>query len=136
MFSQTSCVSLPIWACIIFAKNHLVISIPVAVLWRIKLSRGKKLALASLLCLSVFTVIVNILSVAVPAAFASVVWSFFTTSLEASIAVTAASMNAFRIIFTKDRHTSYSHELRQGPVQQAETKGRSRLLEDNQGSVV
>ncbi|MCJ1283213.1 hypothetical protein MMC26_002541 [Xylographa opegraphella] len=80
----------------------LVISIPVLLLWNVKVNIRRKIGLGCLLCLSIFAIITNIIRAAghkLDNGQSDVVWILFWGEMEACIAVMANSMTAFRSLF-------------------------------------
>ena len=80
--------------------SHTVISIPTALLWRVKLPLRKKLALASVLCVSVILMIISIVKVVQGQA--NVIWALFWVQVEAAVAVILVSITMFRSLFVPD----------------------------------
>ncbi|MCJ1430256.1 hypothetical protein MMC29_008173, partial [Sticta canariensis] len=80
----------------------LLVSIPVLLLWSVKINLRRKLGLGSLLCLSIFAIITNIIRAAghkLDNGQDDVVWILFWLEMEGSIALIANSMTAFRSLF-------------------------------------
>ncbi|MCJ1318862.1 hypothetical protein MMC15_004194 [Xylographa vitiligo] len=80
----------------------LLISIPVLLLWKVKINIRRKVGLGCLLCLSIFAIITNIIRAAghkLNNGQSDVVWILFWGEMEACIAVMANSMTAFRSLF-------------------------------------
>ncbi|MCJ1306716.1 hypothetical protein MMC25_000359, partial [Agyrium rufum] len=84
------------------------ISIPILLLWNVKINLRRKLGLGSLLCLSVFAIITNIIRVVghdLTNGQDDLVWLFFWLQIEACIAVMANSATAFRSLFARGTAT-------------------------------
>lgn len=87
------------------SSPQVVISIPIILLWRVKIALRKKLALGSILCLSVFLIIISIIKVAAANTIGSQVdttWGVFWLQAEAAVAVIAVSITMFRSLFLAD----------------------------------
>lgn len=83
----------------------MLISIPTILLWRVKIALRKKLALASVLCLSIFLIIISIIKVAAAHTIGTQVdatWVIFWLQAEAAVAVIAVSITMFRSLFLAD----------------------------------
>ena len=84
-------------------SDLLVLSVPVTILWRVRISVRQKIGLAFSLCLSCVMVLVTIVRVAGlrPRGIGSVdiVWLVFWQQQECSIAVLMVSVSAFRSLF-------------------------------------
>lgn len=86
-----------------------VLSIPLSLLWIVKIDLRRKLALASLLCLSVLMIILAIVRVAaatLPGDVTDTSWLFFWQTLEAALAVTMVVLTSFRSLFGTDSATT------------------------------
>lgn len=84
---------------------EVVISIPTILLWRVKIALRKKLAIGSVLCLSVFLIIICIIKLAAISTIGTQVdttWVFFWHQAEAAVAVIAVSITIFRSLFVAD----------------------------------
>ncbi|MCJ1230794.1 hypothetical protein MMC12_007468 [Toensbergia leucococca] len=80
----------------------LLISIPILLLWNVKINIRRKLGLASLLSLSIFAIITTIIRAAghkLNNGQDDVTWILFWFEIEACVAVCANSMTAFRSLF-------------------------------------
>ncbi|KAL8767211.1 MAG: hypothetical protein Q9209_006216 [Squamulea sp. 1 TL-2023] len=83
-----------------------IISIPVALLWRVRIDLRRKLALGTMLCLSVFTIITAIVKVGGGNTNNGQIdssWVIFWLQLEAAVAVMVASITAYRALFVVER---------------------------------
>ena len=81
-----------------------VISIPVLLLWNVKINLRRKLGLGSLLCLSIFQIITNIIRVVghnLSNGQNDLVWILFWGEMEACVAVMANSGTVFPSLFAK-----------------------------------
>ncbi|MCJ1361371.1 hypothetical protein MMC16_000470 [Acarospora aff. strigata] len=101
----------------------LLMSIPVLLLWSVRINLRRKIALGSLLCLSVFAIITNIIRAAshkLNNGQEDVLWLLFWSEMEGCIAVIANSMTAYRALFAASssqigdspRHEERSSALR------------------------
>ncbi|KAL8919447.1 MAG: hypothetical protein Q9172_004963 [Xanthocarpia lactea] len=91
----------------------LVISIPVALLWRVRISLRRKILLLFILSLSIFTMIVCIVRVAgsqLSDGSVDSAWVTFWLHVEAAVAVVIVSITSYRSLFVKDKSTD-----RKGP---------------------
>ena len=71
----------------------------------VKISFKRKLALAAMLCLSVFMIIIAIVRVAgslLPGDITDTVWLFFWQTMEAAVAVIMVALTGFRSLFYTD----------------------------------
>lgn len=71
----------------------------------VKISLKQKLALAAMLCLSVFMIIIAIVRVAgslLPGDITDTVWLFFWQTMEAAVAVIIVALTGFRSLFHTD----------------------------------
>ncbi|KAL9599041.1 MAG: hypothetical protein Q9219_004075 [cf. Caloplaca sp. 3 TL-2023] len=83
-----------------------IITIPIALLWRVKIDMCRKIALATTLCLSIFTIITAIVRVSGSSAIDGQVdssWVIFWLQVEAAVAVMVVSLTAFRALFVAER---------------------------------
>ena len=79
-----------------------VISIPVTLLWKVKINIRRKLALWGILCLSIFTAITALIKVAggnIGHGQVDSAWAIFWFQAEAAIAIIVVSVSAFRALF-------------------------------------
>lgn len=98
----------------------LIISVPFALLWTVKLSLRRKLALFAVLSLSAFMIAIAIVRVALSSvaskstaasssqAITDTVWLFFWQSIEAAIAIIMVSVTAFRSMLGQKQHSTSS----------------------------
>ena len=90
-------------------SDLLVLSLPVSILWKVRISVRQKIGLAFSLCLSCIMVIVTIVRIAgiKPRGSGSVdiVWLVFWQQQECSIAVLMVSVSAFRSLFVPSSAT-------------------------------
>lgn len=87
-----------------------LISIPVVLLWNVRITIRRKLALGGILCLSFCTMIVSIIKVA--GGFTSnggvdTAWVFFWYTIEAAVAIIVVSFTAFRALFVAHQAMKY-----------------------------
>ena len=84
-------------------SDILVLSLPITILWRVRISLRQKIVLAFSLCLSAVMIIVTIVRVAGMKQRGSgtvdIVWLAFWVQQECSIAVLMVSVSAFRSLF-------------------------------------
>ena len=83
-----------------------VISIPVVLLWKVKITLRRKLALWGILCLSIFTAITAIIRVAgsnLGHGQVDSAWAIFWDQAEAAVAIIVVSVSAFRALFVTHR---------------------------------
>ncbi|KAL8851146.1 MAG: hypothetical protein Q9221_003949 [Calogaya cf. arnoldii] len=88
--------------------DMLLIAIPVALLWRVRISLRRKMILMFVLGLSIFTIIVSIVRIAgarYPNGLIDSAWVVFWLQLEASVAVVIISLTSYRSLFVKDKST-------------------------------
>ncbi|MCJ1472331.1 hypothetical protein MMC13_000978 [Lambiella insularis] len=94
----------------------LVLSIPIALLWKVKISLRRKLALGSMLCLSAFMIIIAIIRTAsAPLPVNQVIdtsFLIFFSGLEAATAIIMVSLTAFRSIFGQEVNRSKESKKR------------------------
>ncbi|KAL8767327.1 MAG: hypothetical protein Q9209_006165 [Squamulea sp. 1 TL-2023] len=86
----------------------LLISIPVALLWRVRISLRRKLILLFVLSLSIFTIIVSIVRIAgaqLSNGSVDSAWVNFWLQVEAAVAVMIVSLTSYRSLFVKDKST-------------------------------
>ncbi|KAI4108317.1 MAG: hypothetical protein LQ339_002218 [Xanthoria mediterranea] len=83
-----------------------IISIPIALLWRVRIDLRRKLALGGMLCLSVFTIITVIVKISGGNTNNGQIdssWVIFWLQMEAAVAVMVASIIAYRALFVVER---------------------------------
>ncbi len=83
-----------------------VISIPVVLLWNVKMTIRRKLALWGILCLSIFTAITAVIKVAggnINHGQVDSAWAIFWLQAEAAVAIIVVSITAFRALFVAHR---------------------------------
>lgn len=83
-------------------ESCLVVSIPILLLWSVKINLRRKIGLGSLLCLSIFAIITNIIRASghkLKNGQDDVAWVLFWLEMEACVALIANSMTAFRSLF-------------------------------------
>ncbi|KAI4273787.1 MAG: hypothetical protein L6R38_006249 [Xanthoria sp. 2 TBL-2021] len=86
----------------------LIIIIPVALLWRVRISLRRKILLMFILGLSIFTIIVSVVRIAganYPNGSVDSAWVTFWLQLEAAVAVIIVSITSYRSLFVKDKST-------------------------------
>ena len=85
-----------------YVNNWTVISIPVLLLWKVRISLRRKFVLGFILCLSIFTIIAAVIKVS--GGFnnhgqTDAAWAVFWLQAEAAVAVVIVSITAFRALF-------------------------------------
>lgn len=86
--------------------NAVVISIPIMLLWNVRITLRHKLALWGVLCLSIFTALTSIIKVAggnINNGQVDAAWAVFWLQAEAAVAVIVVSISAFRALFVAQR---------------------------------
>lgn len=94
----------------IILTNESVISVPVLLLWNVRISIRRKLALCGILCLSVCTMIVSIIKVAGANTSTGGVdssWVLLWYEIEAAVAIIVVSFTAFRALFVAHQALKY-----------------------------
>ena len=92
----------------------LVISIPIALLWKVKIDLRRKLATGAVLCLSFFMIIIAIIRVTTATLTEEVTdttWLYMWQSIEASTAVLMVSVTAVRAAFGQEKSSSSKNTL-------------------------
>ncbi|KAI4202141.1 MAG: hypothetical protein LQ350_002808 [Teloschistes chrysophthalmus] len=87
-------------------SDAFIISIPIALLWRVQIDMRRKIGLTTMLCLSVFTIITAIVRISGGNTVDGQVdssWVIFWLQMEAAVAVMAASVAAYRALFVSER---------------------------------
>ncbi|KAL8719419.1 MAG: hypothetical protein Q9225_003584 [Loekoesia sp. 1 TL-2023] len=87
----------------------LLITIPVTLLWRVRISLRRKLVLGTILSLSIFTMIVSIVRIAggnLPNGLVDSIWVNFWLQVEAAVAVMIVSITAYRSLFFSDKSSN------------------------------
>ena len=103
------------------AESRLVVSIPILLLWSVKINVRRKLGLGSLLCLSIFAIITNIIRASghkLDNGQDDVVWVLFWLEMEGCIALIANSMTAFWSLFAASNSRN-----KNSPQNQAKSAG-------------
>ncbi|KAJ8131069.1 hypothetical protein O1611_g2555 [Lasiodiplodia mahajangana] len=99
-------------------SDIMVVSIPIIVLRNSLLSRSTKFGVATFLCLSIFMAIIAIIRLSgyYYKGYGNSVWEFFWQQVECAVAVTTASITAFRTLFVKQqRHDRFGATDSQEP---------------------
>ncbi|KAL8741946.1 MAG: hypothetical protein Q9184_008324, partial [Pyrenodesmia sp. 2 TL-2023] len=82
------------------------ITIPVALLWRVRLDLRRKVALGTTLCLSIFTIVTAIVRLSGGNTLGGQIdssWVIFWLQVEAAVAVMVVSITTFRALFVAER---------------------------------
>ncbi|KAH6663435.1 hypothetical protein B0J14DRAFT_644878 [Halenospora varia] len=85
--------------------DALIMTIPIAILWNVRISWKKKLALAGLFCLTIITISFSIIRVAVVSSASKlpdISWLYLWSSIEPPIAVIVSCLASFRTLFVKN----------------------------------
>ena len=104
-----------------FILTAAVISIPVVLLWKVKITLRRKFALWGILCLSIFTAITAIIRVAggnLGHGQVDSAWAIFWDQAEAAVAIIVVSVSAFRALFVTHRASK-----QQSPAHRSSTYG-------------
>ncbi|KAL8961687.1 MAG: hypothetical protein Q9193_001795 [Seirophora villosa] len=94
-------------------SGAIVITIPIAILWRVRIGLRRKLCLGAILCLSVFTMAVSAVRIAgakLPSGFIDDIWVNFWLHVEAAVAVVVVSSSTYRSLYVQ--HERKKRELR------------------------
>ncbi|KAL2037823.1 hypothetical protein N7G274_009548 [Stereocaulon virgatum] len=97
-----------------------LISIPVALLWKVRISVRRKFALCGILCLSIFTMIITIVGIAggnISHGQVDSAWAIFWRQAEAAVGVIVVCSVAFRALFVAQKPSKH-----QSPRQQNEDR--------------
>ena len=89
----------------------LVVSIPVALLWKVRINVRQKIGLGVFLCLSLVMAVVSIIRIAgikLAGGTVDIVWLVFWQQQECSIAVAMVSVSAFRSLFVANASNNVS----------------------------
>lgn len=95
--------------CLDILTDLLLISIPISLLWKVRIRARQKLGIGAFLCLSIVMIIICIVKasgIRTPVHSFDVVWETFWQQMEACTAVMMVSFTAFRSVFvTKQQRT-------------------------------
>lgn len=83
-----------------------VLTIPVGLLWKVKIDLRRKLIIGAVLCLSIFMIIIAVVRIAFatsPSGSTDNVWLFFWQIMEATIGVLMVSITAIRSAFGREK---------------------------------
>lgn len=83
-----------------------MISIPIALLWHVQISLRRKVALCTVLCLSIFTIITAVIRIAggnISQGQVDSAWVNFWEQAEAAVAIIVVSVSAFRALYVAHR---------------------------------
>ncbi|KAL8949083.1 MAG: hypothetical protein Q9222_004773, partial [Ikaeria aurantiellina] len=83
-----------------------IITIPVALLWRVQIDIRRKIALGTMLCLSIFTIVTAIVRISGGKSANGQIdssWVIFWLQMETAVAVMVASISAYRALFVVER---------------------------------
>lgn len=90
---------------------HLVLVIPIHLLWHIQINLRQKIIIGTSLCLSIVMIIITIIrmsKIRIGPTQTDIIWEVFWHEVEACTAVIMVSVSAFRYVFV-------AHESRQAP---------------------
>ena len=96
------------------ANRLSVLSIPIALLYMVKLEFRRKMALAAVLCLTIFDMIIAIVRVAasaLPGGITDTAWLFFWQTMEAALAIIIVSLTVIKSFFGASAATSSKKAL-------------------------
>ena len=99
--------------------NGPVISIPVLLLWKVRIDIRRKLALGGILCLSICTIVISIIRLAGGGTSNGAIdtaWVLFWYDLEAAIAIIIVSVTAFRALFVAHQAMKYRTPAENDPT--------------------
>ena len=99
-------------------SDVLIVSIPVWLLWQVRIGTQKKIGLGAVLCLSVVMAAVALIRVGnirLAGNGSNFVWSTFWTQIECNVAVWMVSMTAFRSFFVSNARNANERERRLSP---------------------
>lgn len=107
-------------------SDLMIVSIPVCLLWNVKMPLRSKLALGCILSLSVLMVIIAIVRMAAapPSEVIEASWSVFWLHTEACVAVIVVSVSAFRAFFVAEKA---SKKQAQAALQECEKRLRRKV---------
>ncbi|KAL8796095.1 MAG: hypothetical protein Q9195_001427 [Heterodermia aff. obscurata] len=97
-------------------SDLLILTIPILLLWGVKISLRRKLALGTILCLSVFTMLICIIRISggnTVNGQIDTAWVIFWLQVEAAVAVIIVSVTAYRMLFVAE-----NPQYRDSPPQQ------------------
>ena len=91
-----------------------VVSIPVFILWKVRIKLRQKLGIAIFLCLSACIIVVASVRFSGTHTHQNIVqsWQYFWLEVEACIAVCMVSLSAFRSVFASDERRARSKKVR------------------------
>ena len=115
--------------------DFLVLSFPVAHLWKVRINIYQKLVLGFTSCLSLVMVIVALVRMAgirADGGAVDIVWSCFWLQQECSIAVITVSVSAFRSLFVANTERSPQRRPKYSPSYWRQRLNRRRLHSDDQ----
>lgn len=101
-----------------YLSSTVVITIPLALLWRVRIPLQRKLMLGGILSLSVFTMIVSIVRIAgadLPNGLVDSAWVNFWLQIEAAVAVSIVSISAYRSLFVMAKSSNGRHHGGKSP---------------------
>ncbi|KAL8917236.1 MAG: hypothetical protein Q9208_008075 [Pyrenodesmia sp. 3 TL-2023] len=96
-----------------------IITIPIALLWRVQLDLRRKLALGTTLCLSIFTIVTAIVRLSGGNTVGGQIdssWVIFWLQIEAAVAVMVVSITTFRALFVAERSQKQESPRNTGKV--------------------
>ena len=99
---------------------QIVITIPIGLLWNVRIKTRQKLGIGAFLCLSVVMIIVAIIKasgIRTSVNSFNLVWELFWQQIEAYAAILAVSLTAFRSIFISNKPRLNKHTAKPGILQ-------------------
>ena len=138
MFSVCSLPSDPVLFSFPDRRRFIVASVPVILLWRVRIQFRQKLGLGIVLCLSLVMAIFAIIRAAgvrLPSGNVDIVWLAFWQQQECSVAVLMVSLTAFRSFFVAGPAGVGAAGVRKArKAQYTSTYWKQRLLQRKKGS--
>ena len=104
--------------------TYLVITIPISLLWNVRIKTRQKLGIGAFLCLSVVMIIVAIIKasgIRTSADSFNLVWELFWQQVEACAAILMVSFTAFRSFFLSNKQKVDKNDGRPGIFQRLHT---------------
>ncbi|KAL3481033.1 hypothetical protein BJX99DRAFT_254012 [Aspergillus californicus] len=112
------------------STDLLIISIPVLMLWRLRIPLRKKILLMGLFSLTILVIVIALVRVTVNNLTLDIAWLFFWSFLEVATAIIVACLASFRQLFVShNNQTTYNN-------QQDDTTSRPSQQKRNSGSLM
>ncbi|KAM0795877.1 hypothetical protein BDR22DRAFT_893718 [Usnea florida] len=122
-FKRTFIVDL-IVKCFDIITDILIVTIPVSILWNVRINIRHKLGIGAVLCLSIVMIVISIIntsSIHTSGDFFDLVWKLFWQQVEACSAVIVVSLTAFRSIFIAKKRELNNTKAKFGIFQRFES---------------